>query len=283
METRSIEAKLILALSGAAVLLIVMIFVLLQRPAPGPLALPAALPWYTPDSLCLPPPGAFAERPPIVHTPVRIGPDRTKLTRAYLQAHSRTADRERLWMRPTVVVVHHTATPTLAGALAVFDPERLAGRAELRGAGALNVGTHYLVDRDGTIHQLLPPTFPGRHAIGLNHLSIGIENVGGTPDTPLTSEQAAANATLVRWLRAQFPIEHLIGHHEYRAMEGTAHFDELDPTYRTAKIDPGAAFMDTLRESLRDLDLDGAGPPTARPDWLLAWRASLPATDPPPA
>ena len=42
----------------------------------------------------------------------------------------------------------------------------------------LNVSSHYLVDRDGTIYQLTPETILNRHAIGVNWCSIGIENIG---------------------------------------------------------------------------------------------------------
>jgi N-acetyl-anhydromuramyl-L-alanine amidase AmpD len=134
---------------------------------------------------------------------------------------------------------------------------RLAGRPNLAGAGALNVSAHFLVDQDGSIHQLLPETTMARHVIGLNHVAIGVENVGGAKGFPLTQAQVVANAALVCWLSTQHPIERLIGHHEYRSLEGTGYFDEQDPTYRTVKVDPGDSFMAQVQAELVDTGVEG--------------------------
>lgn len=160
-------------------------------------------------------------------------------------------------MTPRVIVLHWTAGPTAASARATFAPARLAGRADLLDAGALNVGAQFLVDRDGTIERLFPEDRVVRHCIGLNHLAIGIENVGGGPEWPLTDAQVAANAALVRWLAATYPITHLIGHLEYRSLEGHPYFEERDPTYRTTKPDPGVAFLSQVRAQVVDLALLG--------------------------
>ena len=122
----------------------------------------------------------------------------------------------------------------------------------------MNVAAHFLVDRDGTVYQLLEETRVARHCIGLNHLSIGIENVGGGAKYPLTAAQVSANAELVRMLNAKHDITHLIGHHEYRQMESHPYFSEKDPKYRTVKPDPGADFMRKVRAELTDLQLQGA-------------------------
>lgn len=100
-----------------------------------------------------------------------------------------------------------------------------------------------------------------RHCIGLNHLAIGIENVGGAPGLPLTAAQVAADAALVRYLALRYPITHLIGHHEARAMEKHPYWRERDAAYRNRKPDPGAAFLRRVRARVRDLAL--AGPPTS--------------------
>lgn len=185
--------------------------------------------------------------------------ERVQLTVDYLQAH-RTAplsgDAEAdTRMEPRVIVLHWTAGPTAQSAWNTFAPARLAGRAELQGAGALNVGAHFLVDRDGTIIRLFEEDRVLRHVIGLNHIAIGIENVGGGETWPLTEAQVEANAALVRHLAARHPITHLIGHHEYRSLEGHLYFEERDPTYRTTKPDPGPAFMEAVRARLTDLSL----------------------------
>lgn len=161
-------------------------------------------------------------------------------------------------MSPTVIVLHWTAGPTLASAWATFAPAVLSGRTDLRGGGDLNVGAHYLVDRDGTIERIVPEDRIVRHCIGLNHIAIGIENVGGGDEWPLTDAQVEANAALIRWIASRRPITTLIGHLEYRAMEGLPEFEERDANYRTSKPDPGANFMAKVRERVADLHLRGA-------------------------
>ncbi len=199
--------------------------------------------------------GCGATRPLVVEKPIPFGPVRKELTREYLKTrYGLPATDERI--SPRMVVLHWTAIPTLQGSLEAFEPERLPGaRGDIQAAGALNVSAHYLVDRDGTIYHLLPDTVMARHTIGLNHCAIGIENVGGTPETPLTEAQFASNAWLVRQLSKRYPIEYVIGHHEYTAFEGHPLWLEQDAAYRTEKTDPGAAFMSRMRRDLRDLDL----------------------------
>ncbi|MDM9631754.1 N-acetylmuramoyl-L-alanine amidase [Robiginitalea aurantiaca] len=192
-------------------------------------------------------------RPVIVERPISFGPDRQALTIAYLKSRYDLPARTPA-ITPRMVVLHWTAIPTLEGSLEAFQPERLpSARGDIQQAGALNVSAHYLVDQDGTIYQLLPDTVMARHTIGLNHCAIGIENVGGTPETPLTEAQLESNTLLVRFLAKKYPIEYLIGHYEYTAFEGHPLWLEKDSGYRTLKTDPGEAFMDQVRQNLSDL------------------------------
>jgi len=184
--------------------------------------------------------------------------ERTTLTEQYLAAH-RTAplsgDPEvDTRMVARAVVLHWTGGPTAMSAWNTFAPTRLSGRPELSRGGALNVGAHFLVDRDGTIQRLVPEDRVVRHCIGLNHVAIGVENVGG-PDLPLTDAQVEADAALVRELAAKLPIEYLLGHQEAPRMEATPLFEERDPGYRNSKPDPGAAFMEKVRAKVADLGL----------------------------
>jgi hypothetical protein len=94
-----------------------------------------------------------------------------------------------------------------------------------------------------------------RHAIGLNRVAIGVENVGG-PRWPLTGEQLSSNAELVRYLKGKYPsIQYLIGHNEYLRFRGTPLWEERDSRYVTGKQDPGERFMTELRERVTDLRL----------------------------
>lgn len=201
--------------------------------------------------------------PPVVEHLLPWTTERDSLTEAYLRAH-RTAPLTGdpavdTHMVPRAIVLHWTAGPTAASAWATFAPARLAGRDELRDGGDLNVGAHYLVGQDGTIERLVPDDRVVRHCIGLNHVAIGVENVGGDSAHPLTDAQVAADVALVRGLAARYPIEVLLGHLEYRRMEGSPLFEERDPGYRTSKPDPGADFMAKVRAGVADLGL--AAPP----------------------
>lgn len=163
-------------------------------------------------------------------------------------------DQEEPTIEPKMVVLHWTAIPTLERSFtALNDPQLSGGRTEIAGAGSLNVSTHFLVDRDGSIYRLMPETLMGRHVIGLNHAAIGVENVGGTETTPLTEAQLEANIWLVRYLKSEYDIDYVIGHHEYTNFQGHELWLEKDPGYRTQKSDPGDEFMDRLREATKDL------------------------------
>ena len=56
-----------------------------------------------------------------------------------------------------------------------------------------------VTDTDGTIYRLMPEDRVGRHAIGLNHVSIGVENVGDGKRWPMTAAQVAANGPPKSW------------------------------------------------------------------------------------
>ena len=69
------------------------------------------------------------------------------------------------------MIVLHYAGGTWAGARGTFAADTL-NMGELPGTCA-----HYLVDKDGTIYQLVPTSVRCRHTIGLNDQAIGIEMV----------------------------------------------------------------------------------------------------------
>ena len=111
---------------------------------------------------------------------------RAALTLQYRRVHSDAAAPD-LTIVPRVIVLHYTAGGSSAGTRRYFDNLEIeASRPELRRAGKVNVSSHYLVDRDGTIFRLQPDTRFARHCIGLNHIAIGIENVGDEERWPLS-------------------------------------------------------------------------------------------------
>lgn len=198
--------------------------------------------------------GGCANQPTfrILEKPVVIDQERIDLSLEYMRSRH-GMDAQTPWIRPTMVVVHWTAVPTLEASYDVFKKTRLEGRADILAASTLNVAAQFLIDRDGTIFRLMPDTLFARHTIGLNHTAIGIENVGSQRE-PLTRAQLRANEALIRYLARHHEIRYLIGHHEYPRFRGSHVWMETDPTYSTVKIDPGPTFMKRLRKRLADLD-----------------------------
>jgi N-acetyl-anhydromuramyl-L-alanine amidase AmpD len=194
----------------------------------------------------------------IVDVPMKWSDERERLTLDYRKQHS-DENATDLTIEPRAIVLHYTSGGSAKGTRGYFDNTRIeASRKELAKAGAVNVSSHYLVDRDGTIYRLQPETRFARHCIGLNHIAIGIENVGDEKKWPLTDAQVAADAALVRDLVARFPaITHLLGHHEVMGFRKHAYYRERDPHYANDKGDPGAKFMTAVRERVADLSLSG--------------------------
>ena len=193
----------------------------------------------------------------VVMRPIVFDEQRRQLSLQYLENRYGIEQKEPTIV-PKVVVVHWTVIPTADATFDAFDPPVLPGaRQEISSASALNVSSQYLVGRDGTIYQLLPERTMARHTIGLNHVAIGIENVGNGTDLPLTDAQLASNVAIIRYLSGKYDLEYLIGHYEYSLFEGHRLWKERNDDYRTEKTDPGEDFMRRLRTIVADLKLQG--------------------------
>jgi beta-N-acetylhexosaminidase len=178
-------------------------------------------------------------RPPIVQRRIPFGPRRKAEMRAYARRHYHLDDYH--LVAPKQIVEHFTATATFAAAYNTFandvpDPELH----ELPGTC-----THFIVDRDGTIYQLVSLRLMCRHVIGLNHVAIGIEHVGRSDaDVMGDARQLAASLRLTRWLQERFkiPVRDVIGHAEslsspyyredVRRLRGRTHADMQPATMR---------------------------------------------------
>ncbi len=190
----------------------------------------------------------------IIDKPIAFDVEREALTLEYLRERY-GLDQETPVITPRMIVLHWTAIPSFKRSFETFDPIRLPGaRSDVQQAGALNVSSQFMVDRDGTIYRLMPETNMARHVIGLNHCAIGVENVGGTEDTPMTEAQVEANIYLVNYLAEKYDIDYLIGHYEYTQFEGHELWLEKDAGYRTEKNDPGPDFMRAVREATKNLN-----------------------------
>ena len=190
----------------------------------------------------------------IIDRPIVFDEKRKELTLQYMEErYGLTKDLPQI--DPKMIVLHWTVIPTLEASLEAFEEATLPNwRPDINTVSGLNVSSQFMVDRDGTIYRLLPETTMARHVIGLNHCAIGVENVGGTEDLPLTKAQLKSNIWLVRYLKEKYDIAYLIGHYEYTLFEDHPLWLEQDSGYRTQKTDPGPEFMKKVRASVKDLN-----------------------------
>jgi beta-N-acetylhexosaminidase len=153
---------------------------------------------------------AVAIQPHVVWRPIPFGPRRRAETAQYAARHYGL----HTWMlHPKVIVEHYTANESFSAtwnAFAADTPDPELG--QLPGTCA-----HFVVDRDGTIYQLVPLTVMCRHTVGLNYAAIGIEHVG-TSDAEILDDaaQLRSSLALTRWLMQKFHIarRNVIGHSE---------------------------------------------------------------------
>jgi N-acetylmuramoyl-L-alanine amidase len=157
---------------------------------------------------------AAVRRPRVEWDPIPYSGERKRQMAAYSARHYGHR-RWRLRHR-RVIVLHFTAGSSYGSAWNTFASNSPA-RGELPG-----VCTHYVVPRGGVIHQLVRLGTRCRHAVGLNHRSIGIEMVQplgrgshwAAQRIMQRRAQIRSVLRLVRYLRARFdvPMRHVIGH-----------------------------------------------------------------------
>ncbi|HEY2776862.1 MAG TPA: peptidoglycan recognition family protein [Gaiellaceae bacterium] len=191
---------------------------------------------------------AAPAKPAIVQKPIPFGAERRAETARYAARHYGL----HTWRltHPHVIVEHYTASTTFSSAWNTFagdipDVELH----ELPGTCA-----HFVIDRDGTIYQLVPLTTICRHTVGLNWTAIGIEHVG-TSDAQILSnpKQLAASLRLTLWLMHRYGISlpNVIGHSE--SLTSAYHRERYAPWRCQTHGDWTHADMTTYRARLAGL------------------------------
>jgi beta-N-acetylhexosaminidase len=152
-----------------------------------------------------------ARRPHIVQSPIPFPAKRKREMRRYSHRHYGVSAYKLSDVR--TIVEHYTAIDSYSATWNTFaqdvrDPELH----ELPGTCA-----HFVIDSDGTIHQLVPLKIRCRHTVGLNDRSIGIEHVA-TSDAGVMGNRKMLRASLrlTRWLQDRYavPTKYVIGHAE---------------------------------------------------------------------
>jgi N-acetylmuramoyl-L-alanine amidase len=157
------------------------------------------------------PADAAVPRPHIVQKPIHFGRKRKREMAAYARRHY-GLDTYKL-TEAHVIVEHWTAGSSFASAYNTFAQDtRDVELHELPG-----VCSHFIIDSDGTIYQLVKLSIMCRHTVGLNYTAIGIEHVG-TSDAAVLGNRRVLRSSLrlTRWLRCTYGIKlrDVIGHNE---------------------------------------------------------------------
>jgi N-acetylmuramoyl-L-alanine amidase len=152
-----------------------------------------------------------SERPRIVQRSIPFGEARKRQMRAYSRRHYGAAEHRLL--RPKVIVQHFTVSDTFSSVFNTFA--RNAPDPELRELPG--VCAHYVIDKDGTIYQLVTTAIRCRHTVGLNWTAIGIEHVGRSDGQVMGNRrQLRSSLRLTRFLQSRYRIKtgNVIGHNE---------------------------------------------------------------------
>jgi beta-N-acetylhexosaminidase len=202
----------------------------------------------------------YVPKPPVVMKLIPFGPTRRAEMVTYAKRHYGLAT----WrlVHPRVIVEHFTASDSFSSTWNAFA-SNAPDLGELPGDCA-----HFVIDRDGTIYQLVRLDAMCRHTVGLNWTAFGIEHVG-TSDGQILSDprQLAASLRLTLWLMNTYGIQlrNVIGHNESLT---SPYHHELVPSWRCqTHADWSHADMQLYRADLARLARrDGVplGPP-ARP------------------
>ena len=151
---------------------------------------------------------------------------------------------------PHVIVEHVSVTPSASATRNTFVPDR--PDPELHELP--NVCSHFVVDRDGTIDQLVDLRIMCRHTVGLNYTAIGIEHAGYTDGDVLGNRrQLSASLKLTAWLRCRYGIalKNVIGHNE--SLSSPYHHENVARLRNQTHADWKHADMVIYRRKLRAL------------------------------
>jgi N-acetylmuramoyl-L-alanine amidase len=176
----------------------------------------------------------------------------------HLEYFQKTYGVDSLYFTPSMLVMHYTVVPTAEQTYSVLQRRQ--------------VSVHFMVDRDGSVYQLLPLERRCTGAYGVNHKAISVEMVATTENDLLSRPyQVFRSFCLARYLMAMYriPASKVVGH--YEVGEGVTrvpdYLDLADPYYPTRyppsekRTDPGPRYMRWLRAYLAmtppsEMDLD---------------------------
>jgi beta-N-acetylhexosaminidase len=193
------------------------------------------------------PPTSAVRRPPIRQRLIPFGERRKRETAAYAERHYGISS---FRLDPKVIVEHYSVTATAEGVYDTFASDR----PDVELHELPQVCSHFVVDRDGTIYQLVSLRVMCRHTVGLNDHAIGIEHVGRTDaDILRNPAQLRASLRLTAWLRCRYGIslDNVIGHNE--SLSSPYHHERVASLRDQTHDDWTKPDMEVYRAKLRKL------------------------------
>jgi hypothetical protein len=192
-----------------------------------------------------------APKPRIVWDPIPFGAARKAQMTAYVRRHYGSFMKP-TWrlVNPHVIVIHFTESATFRSAWNTFADD--VPDSELHELPA--TCAHFIVDKNGTIYQLVSLGVMCRHTVGLNWTAIGIEHVAFSDAQVLNDpRQISASLRLVQWLRCRFhiPIKDVIGHNE--SLSSPYHREDVPALRNQTHGDFNHTDMQVYRRRLKSL------------------------------
>jgi N-acetylmuramoyl-L-alanine amidase len=198
------------------------------------------------------PSAALLAAPPIVKDFIPFGSKRKQEMRRYALEHY-GIDSYRL-TDPHLIVWHYTESSTFQSVFNTFATDV----PDVSYHELPQVCAHFVIDTNGTIHELVPLELMCRHVVGLNYTAIGIENVGFSDQQVMgDSAQFRAGLELTRWLRCRehIPVSNVIGHNESLS---SPYYRELVPAFRgQTHLDFNRTDMNVVRARVARLPCRG--------------------------
>ncbi len=188
---------------------------------------------------------AAAPEPDIDWDPIPFGTARQRQMRGYSERHY--GERKAKLTDPHVIVEHYTAATTYSSTWNTFA----ANAPDVEFGERPGVCSHFVIERDGTIHQLVSLRWRCRHTVGLNQTAIGIEHVGvSDADVMGRKRQLRASLALTRYLQDRYGIRtrDVIGHAE--SLSSPYHYERVNAMRDATHSDFAHATMRRYRAKL---------------------------------
>lgn len=177
--------------------------------------------------------------------------------REYFQRHYRDP---RITFHPSMIVMHYTVTDD---AEAVWNGFERGGRMDAGDFGLIfgHVSVQLMVDKDGTVYQLLPLDRRCTGAYGVNHVALSIEMIAADEADLLSRpRQVWASFCLVRYLMQRFriPLSKVVSHNDVSIgrLVLPEYLDYADSKWpygyppQFFRYDPGMTYMAWLKTVL---------------------------------